>query len=155
MTLQTYHTLPDCIRIAELAHFKQEDRGGFPYIDHPKRVLAAIQQQGAPPYVQMAAVLHDVTEDTKFTPEILLAIGVPEPAVNLVALVDRDISEAIFISLGNPKPDRRLNGGRNFFAWCDARDDFYYAEIKKDPYATILKRSDIGDNRLQIGRAHV
>ena len=63
--------LADCIRLAEFAHYGQEDQAGHPYIEHPKRVLKAVQQDGAPPYVQMAAILHDVTEDTPFTPGML------------------------------------------------------------------------------------
>src|SRR6478736_1968456 len=92
--------LADCVRLAEFAHFHQYDKAGNPYIEHPKRVLASVQAQGAQPYVQMAAVLHDVTEDTEFTPEMLLSLGVPEAAVDIVRLVDRGISRKTYIDGG-------------------------------------------------------
>jgi (p)ppGpp synthase/HD superfamily hydrolase len=68
-------TLADCVRLAEFAHFHQRDKAGDEYIRHPKRVLASVQAQGAQPYVQMAAVLHDVTEDTAFYPRNAFNLG--------------------------------------------------------------------------------
>jgi len=90
--MQKFKTLSDVIALAEFAHRNQVDKAGLPYIEHPRRVLAKVQAQGALPYVQMAAILHDVTEDTAFTPEILLTLGVPESAVEIVRLLDRDAS---------------------------------------------------------------
>lgn len=126
-------TLQDCVRLAEFAHFNQTDHSGAGYIDHPKRVLASVQAQGAPPYVQMAAILHDVTEDTPFTPEMLLAFGVPAAAVDIVRLVDRDVSEAKYReSVDDPtKEDIDL---------------FYYSNIRNNPGALQVKLADIGDN---------
>ena len=127
-------TLADCVRLAEFAHFHQEDKAGQPYIEHPKRVLANVQAQGAQPYVQMAAVLHDVTEDTKFTAKMLLDLGVPEAAVEIVCLVDRDYSAEWY------EVERE-----NHNIAC-TRDEFYYLNIKKNPGAVQVKLADIGDN---------
>ena len=133
-------TLADCVRLAEFAHFHQYDKSGAPYIEHPKRVLANVQAQGAQPYVQMAAVLHDVTEDTAFTPYMLLTLGVPEAAVEIVKLVDRDYSARQRERLQDSYPDWRLN------ELGPDKDWYYYAQIKKNPGAVQVKLADIGDN---------
>lgn len=136
-------TLQDCIDLATFAHRHQYDKAGEPYINHPKRVLQNVQAQGAQAYVQMAAVLHDVTEDTPFTADMLLALGVPEAAVRIVRLVDRNESEKYFNQyvetakrVGTPL-DGDLHGNK---------DDYYYYHIRRNPGALIVKKADIGDN---------
>lgn len=149
------YTLQDCIDLATFAHRHQYDKAGEPYINHPKRVLAGVQAQGAPAYVQMAAVLHDVTEDTPFTCSMLIALGVPEAAISIVRLLDRDASEQTFYrwefvnkntlakSTGEPKP---YNFEIHTNEYKDARDAFYYTNIRANPGALIVKKADIGDN---------
>lgn len=132
-------TLDDCIRLAEFAHFHQRDKAGEPYVKHPKRVLKSVQEQGAQPYVQMAAILHDVTEDTKFTCDMLLNLGVPEAAVEIVKLVDRDFSKNVFVNWSTAFTSDDVE-----YFWTP--DDFYYAQIRKNPGAVQVKLADIGDN---------
>lgn len=127
-------TLADCIDLATFAHRHQYDKAGEPYITHPLRVLESVKAQGGQPYVQMAAVLHDVTEDTPFTPDMLLTLGVPEAAVRIVELVDRDAS---FLLYENEREAGNIA--------CD-RNDFYYLRIKQNPGALMVKLADIGDN---------
>src|SRR5690348_1607586 len=95
--MQKFSTLQDAIDLAEYAHRNQFDKAGMPYIDHPKRVLAAVQGQGRQPYIQIAAVFHDITEDTAFTPSMLPELGFSEAAVEIVALLDRDISAKRYV----------------------------------------------------------
>lgn len=140
--IQTYHTLPDCIALAEFAHRNQTDKAGLPYIEHPRRVMAAVQAQGALPYVQMAAILHDVTEDTAYTPQMLLDLGVPSPAVEIVKLLDRDFSRALFHEL-NPTALEEVALVRELEARIS---EFYYTEIRKRPEAKMIKNEDIADN---------
>lgn len=129
--MQTYSTLNDAKALAKFAHFSQKDKAGFDYIEHPLRVLAAVQGQGAPPYVQMAAVLHDVTEDTAFTPDILLALGFSEAVVGLVRLLDRHESKNVWVT----------EAAADYTA-----DGFYYHNISRDYWATVIKLADIADN---------
>lgn len=147
--------LTDVIELARFAHRNQYDKAGMPYIEHPLRVLANVQAQGCQPYVQMAAVLHDVTEDTSFTADMLLALGVPEAAVDIVDLLDRDRSESIFyldyFIPGNTRA--RINhrpipygfeaGSEEY---KNAKDAFYYKQIRDNPGALMVKLADIGDN---------
>lgn len=128
-------TLQDCIDLATFAHRHQYDKAGEPYINHPLRVLESVKAQGAQAYVQMAAVLHDVTEDTPFTCDMLLALGVPEAAVEIVRLVDRDASKAKLMAAG-------LDG----VVTKEEIDEFYYSEIRNSPAAKLVKFADIGDN---------
>jgi (p)ppGpp synthase/HD superfamily hydrolase len=133
--MQKFKTLNDVIALAEFAHRNQTDKAGMPYIEHPRRVLANVQTQGALPYVQMAAILHDVTEDTAFTAQMLLDLGVPEAAVTIVTLLDRDASLDEWKMLDPIEPVNRSEA-----------DNYYYAQIRKNPGAVQVKLADIGDN---------
>jgi len=62
------------IEIAAVAHRGQVDKAGQPYILHPLRVMLACKGDAA----RIAAVLHDVIEDTDWTPEALRAEGASE-----------------------------------------------------------------------------
>lgn len=128
--MQKFASLPDAIALAEFAHRSQLDKAGLPYIEHPKRVLAKVQAQGALPYVQIAAILHDVTEDTHFTPEMLLELGFSEAAVDVVERLDRDRSKQMY----------------SLFSKYDSVEDFYYGRIKEHPGALMVKLADIEDN---------
>jgi hypothetical protein len=151
--MQKYKTISDIIALAEFAHRNQTDKAGLPYIEHPKRVLEKVKAQGAMPYVQMAAILHDVTEDTAFTPEILLALGIPEPAIEIVKLLDRDYSEArhkdLIIHCHRLKDRRDEWIGAMSLAWQNPVEDFYYSEIKPNRGALMIKLADIEDNLSQ------
>ena len=74
-------TLERAIEIAAAAHAGQTDKAGQPYILHPLRVMFRVETDEE----RMAAVLHDVVEDTPVTLERLIAEGFP-PSV--VAAVD-------------------------------------------------------------------
>ena len=75
------------IRLAEEAHRGQLDKGGEPYIEHPRRVMAAVDSLEE----KLAAILHDVVEDTAVTVADLVAQGLPENVAQAVdALTKRD-----------------------------------------------------------------
>lgn len=133
--VQKFKTLADVVALAEFAHRNQTDKAGMPYIDHPRRVMQNVQSQGAMPYVQMAAILHDVTEDTSFTPQMLLDLGVPEAAVEVVKLCDRGYSESLF---------KQFVVSKNH--WTEDKDEYYYSMIRSNPAALQVKLADIGDN---------
>lgn len=139
--VQKFKTLADAIALAEYAHRNQLDKAGLPYIDHPKRVLETVQAQGVQPYVQIAAILHDVTEDTAFTTSILLDLGFSEAAVHLIRLLDRDHSKTKFENW-----DSLFTGIAKPVGLSGTADDFYYHAIKQNRDATIIKLADIRDN---------
>jgi len=65
----------------------QVDKAGVPYISHPLRLMHAVTS----PYEQMAAVLHDVVEDTTINFDDLRLAGFPPEVVEAVAaLTKRD-----------------------------------------------------------------
>lgn len=73
-------TLERAIEIAARAHAGQVDKAGAPYILHPLRLMLTLQ--GA--HERMAAVLHDVVEDTPLTFEDLQREGFPPAVVDAV-----------------------------------------------------------------------
>ncbi len=61
----TKGTLGRAIELAAHAHAGQVDKGGQPYILHPLRVMVDLQIRGYEGDTLVAAVLHDVVEDTE------------------------------------------------------------------------------------------
>lgn len=109
------------------AHAGQVDKNGDPYIAHPRAVAKLVpqvpsfrllddwQRQAA----LMAALLHDVLEDTHVTRVDMVSIGVPVPVVDIVDLLT--------------------------FRPGDERAD-YYAKIAAHPVARVVKLADIAHN---------
>ena len=137
--MEKFSTLNDCIALAEFAHRNQVDQAGMPYIDHPRRVMQTVQAQGAMPYVQMAAILHDVTEDTTFTISMLLELGIAPAAVELIKLLDRGYSEHYYFH--DPTGPLYAQDGTK-----EQKNYFYYADIRTNKDATLIKLADINDN---------
>lgn len=80
-------TLERAIAIAAMAHEGQVDKAGMPYVLHPLRMMLSVDT----PEGRMAAVLHDVVEDTAVTLDQLRAEGFPEAVIEAVeALTKRD-----------------------------------------------------------------
>lgn len=73
-------TLERAIELAARAHAGQRDKGGHPYILHPLRVMQAVSGQAE----RIAAVLHDIVEDTAITFDDLLAEGFSVEVVDAV-----------------------------------------------------------------------
>lgn len=81
--------LDKAILVATKAHAGQLDRGGQPYILHPLRVMFKFQAKDE----MIAAVLHDVVEDSSFTLEDLKEYGFSEVVINAVASLTRNKGE--------------------------------------------------------------
>jgi (p)ppGpp synthase/HD superfamily hydrolase len=80
-------TLGKAIAIAAQAHQDQYDKAGAPYILHPLRMMLRMSSETE----MMAAVLHDVVEDTDWTLEQLRQAGFTEEVVQAVeCLTHRD-----------------------------------------------------------------
>lgn len=144
--MQKFKTLDDAIELARYAHRHQTDKAGLPYFDHPYRVMQTVQAQGAPPYVQQAAILHDVTEDTAFSSDILLSLGFSEATVKIVRLVDRDYSKTLF----DKTVGQTLPGD-----YAADQDSYYYYHIQMNPGAAQVKLADIADNTLPWRLSHL
>ena len=108
-------TLNDAIALATSAHDGQVDKSGRPYIGHPLRVMASVTGEHA----QMAAVLHDVIEDTPVTADDLLARGCPTAVVDAVVALSH---------------------------LPDEPQDVYLRRVAANPLALSVKRADIADN---------
>lgn len=83
-------TLEDALMLAVNAHRGQTDKAGAPYVLHVLRVM--LQMPDLPS--MMAAVLHDVVEDTDHTLADLRAAGYPEAVVSAVDALTRRPEES-------------------------------------------------------------
>jgi (p)ppGpp synthase/HD superfamily hydrolase len=98
-------TLERAIEIAARAHAGQVDKAGQPYVLHPLRMMLAVTT----PEARMAAVLHDVVEDTAVTLDELRAEGFPASVLEAVeALTKREGEDyEAFIRRVAPNPIAR------------------------------------------------
>ena len=113
-------TLERAIALAAAAHAGQFDKAGAPYILHPLRVMLRV----GTPEARIAAVLHDVVEDTPWTLEQLAAEGFSPAVLEAVALLTHEASM--------PKGE-----------------DAYLAYVRRaatNPIARVVKRADLEDN---------
>lgn len=71
------------LQIATQAHRGQVDKGGKPYLNH----VLAVAQQMTTEETTVAALLHDVVEDTPWTLADLAQAGVPPQVLEALALL--------------------------------------------------------------------
>ena len=83
-------TLEDAIALAVEAHRGQRDKAGQCYILHPLRLMLRVDTE----HERMAAVLHDVVEDTPYTLERLRALGYPEEVLGALERLTRREDES-------------------------------------------------------------
>lgn len=108
-------TIEDAIALALDAHKGTKQKDGSPYILHPLTLMVSLHTE----YEQMAAVLHDVVEDTSITLEAIEAAGYPDAVIQaLDALTHRE---------------------------TDSYDD-YIERIKLNPIARRVKLADLEHN---------
>ncbi len=102
-------SLEDAITLALKAHNGQVDKAGQPYILHPLRVMLAVQGAGGGYEAQIAAVLHDVVEDSAYSLDDLRREGYSEVVLTaLDALTHRDgESYSDFIARAKANPIAR------------------------------------------------
>ena len=132
--------LESAIELAVMLHKFQKDYAGEPYILHPLRVMLAIRDRAGTEDEQIAAILHDVVEDTAFTlGDILNRFG--EEVARLVDALTRRPS------LGGIHGYRILEE--------ETYPNFIERVIEAGPSATKIKGADITDNlwRLDTIRA--
>jgi (p)ppGpp synthase/HD superfamily hydrolase len=84
--------LEKAIKIAVHAHTGQKERNGQPYIMHPLRVMQRVNTVEE----KIVAVLHDVVEDTPWTPAMLTKRGFPKHLL--------DALDCVTIRKGEPYP---------------------------------------------------
>ena len=108
-------TLNRAIVIAAEAHAEQVDKAGEAYILHPLRLMLQVTTEEE----RMAAVLHDVVEDSPWTLDELRAQGFPEAVVRAVDHLTRREGETYLDFV------ERAGG---------------------DPVARVVKRADLEDN---------
>ena len=104
--------------IALHAHAGQVDKLGVDYIEHPRAVAARfdpVEQEAE----HVAALLHDVVEDSPITPDDLRLAGIPDDVVDAVVLLTRTPEVAA---------------------------DDYYRAIRANELARQVKLSDIAHN---------
>jgi (p)ppGpp synthase/HD superfamily hydrolase len=83
-------TLERAIAIAAAAHAGQVDKAGQPYILHPLRVMLRVATE----HERMAAVLHDVVEDTDVTLHALAAEGFASEVIAAVEALTKRPGES-------------------------------------------------------------
>ena len=103
------------LRLCFEAHKEQVDKSGLPYVFHPFHLA----EQMADETTTVAALLHDVVEDTDYTLEDLREMGFPQEVIDALALLTHD-PEVPYME--------------------------YVSEIAKNPVAKAVKIADLKHN---------
>jgi (p)ppGpp synthase/HD superfamily hydrolase len=104
------------LALATKAHAGQQDKQGQPYILHPLRLMLQMETEEE----MIAAVLHDVIEDTPMTLDELKQMDFPDSVLDALELLTHDTA-------GMPYPD-------------------YIAAIKGNVLARRVKLADLAHN---------
>lgn len=112
--------LEKAIKIAVDAHQGQVDKGGSPYILHPLRVMLSVNE-----HARVAAVLHDVIEDTELTIDDLRNQGIDEASLEAITSLTKQEGE-----------HSKDEGGYTKFI----------ERVMKNTIAREIKKADIKDN---------
>ena len=83
-------TVERAVQIAAEAHQGQRDKAGAPYLLHPLRLMMRMESETA----MMAAVLHDVVEDSAWTLDQLRAEGFSEEVLQAVECLTHRLGES-------------------------------------------------------------
>ncbi len=83
-------TLERAIEIAAAAHAGQADKAGQPYILHPIRVMLSMSGNDE----RIAAILHDVVEDTRISFADLADYGFSEAVIEAVRALTKEDGES-------------------------------------------------------------
>lgn len=110
-TKQTQKALKLCFE----AHKEQLDKSGMPYVFHPFHLAEQMTDE----QTTVAALLHDVVEDTEYTFDDLAKMGFDEEVIAALRLLTHDES----------------------VAYMD-----YVAELKSNPIARAVKLADLRHN---------
>ena len=94
--------LDKAVSIAKLAHQGQVDKAGVDYINHPLRVMDAVEEEKE----KIVAVLHDVVEDSEITLEDLRKHGFDDEVVIAVGCLTRLPGESYEKFIGRIKSNR-------------------------------------------------
>lgn len=74
------------IRLCFEAHKNQVDKSGLPYVFHPFHLAEQMKDELS----TVAALLHDVVEDTSYTLEDLRKMGFPEAVLDALVLLTHE-----------------------------------------------------------------
>jgi guanosine-3',5'-bis(diphosphate) 3'-pyrophosphohydrolase len=108
-------TLERAIEISAKSHAGQTDKAGAPYVLHPLRLMLAVST----PFERIAAVLHDVVEDTAVTLADLRSEGFAEEVIAAIEALTKRPGE------------KRLEAA---------------ARAAANPIARVVKLADVTDN---------
>lgn len=103
------------LKICYQAHKNQLDKSGLPYVFHPFHIAEQMKDEDT----TIAALLHDVVEDTSVTLEDLKKYGFSEEVISAIAVMTHD-----------PNVEYME----------------YIAQVKKNPIAAAVKLEDLRHN---------
>jgi (p)ppGpp synthase/HD superfamily hydrolase len=114
-------SLEDAISLAVQSHRGQTDKAGRQYISHPLCVMLSFKGGAEDDDARMAAILHDVVEDTPVALSDLAHAGYPHVVVQAVDVLTR-----------------RADAGESYPA--------YISRVATNPLAVRVKLADLEDN---------
>ncbi len=94
-------TLEDALELALKAHRGQQDKSGAPYILHPLRLMLKMHTDED----RIAALLHDVVEDSAYTLADLHEMGYSQAILDAVDCLTKRDNEDYIAAMQRVKPN--------------------------------------------------
>lgn len=139
-------TLESTLDFIKQAH-KDQQWGDIPYWQHPYNVMKRLKSQtkdikNIPNFALFAALLHDVIEDTDYTPEDLRTMGYPQETLDILSLVTNEelspegLSHQDFLNWYNSKIQKIIDSGNEWairVKFADMTENFGSIETLNNP----------------------
>jgi len=141
MIVKCPFSISDALTIAITAHYGQTDNNGIDYIKHPMWVYHGVLMDGGSEHAQMAALLHDVVEDSDVTFEDLREHGCPEEVIEALKLLTHVVDKD-YIKMLKKRDDLTTDKAK----FCEYLN--YITILKSNPIARLVKKHDLKHNTL-------
>ncbi len=119
-------TLERAIALAAHSHSGQFDKAGAPYILHPLRVMLAMGSEPERGQHRIAAVLHDVVEDTPLTFDDLRREGFSDAVLSAIQALTKTNGEGRISAAHRAAADPIAR----MVKWADVSDNMDLSRIK-------------------------
>ncbi|AWN04460.1 hypothetical protein PBI_GRAYSON_117 [Rhodococcus phage Grayson] len=129
-----FNTFTKCLELAVLAHKGQIDKIGIDYINHPIAVASKVMERTNKEEVHIAAILHDVVEDTVFSMEVLRQLGVPEYSLEIIKLLTKTKGEPNIEYYRRIREHEDAKPVKKERSWYDFRGTFRVPDKNKTQY---------------------
>lgn len=146
-------TYDDALHIATVAHEKQVDKTGGPYVEYLKTIAENLKAAGESEEMQITALLQDIMGDTTaYSSEKLLELGVPDSIVATLSMLAHHKNQSFIDEYSCQKISEGVPAEE---AAYEAREKDYLRYIEKMKSSPIAKKVKIETLKLLLDEKYI